>query len=73
MHQLERFWAVENSGVIPKSEVSMSVENKEALAMMEQSVKLEDDHYQIALPWRQRPTFLPFNRFMVERRLQALN
>jgi len=50
----------------------MSVEDKEALAIMEQSVKLEDGHYQIALPWKQYPSFLPYNRFMAERRLQTL-
>ena len=72
MHQLERFWEVENAGVIPDSKFSMSVEDKRALAIMEQSVKLEDGHYQIALSWRQYPPFLPFNRFMAERRLQSL-
>ena len=72
MHQLERFWAVENSGVIPDAKVSMSVEDKRALAIMEQSVKLEDGHYQVALPWRQHPPFLPYNRSMAERRLQML-
>jgi len=72
MHQLERFWAAENSGVIPESKVSMSVEDKEALAIMKQSVKLEDGHYQIALPWKQYPPFLPYNRFMAECRLQTL-
>ena len=72
MHLLERFWAVENSGVIPRSKVSMSVEDKRALAIMEQSVKLEDGHYQIVLPWRQYPPFLPYNRFMAECRLEAL-
>ena len=72
VHQLERFWEVENAGVIPESKLSMSVEDKRALAVMEQSVKLEDGHYQIALPWRQYPPFLPFNRFMAERRLQSL-
>ena len=49
IHQLERFWTVENSGVIPESKISMSVEDKRALAIMEQSVKLEDGQYQIAL------------------------
>ena len=72
VRQLERFWDVENAGVIPESKLSMSVEDKRALAIMEQSVKLEDGHYQIALPWRQYPPFLPYNRFMAERRLQAL-
>ena len=37
IHQLERFWAVENSGVIPESKLSMSVEDKGTLAIMEQS------------------------------------
>ena len=41
MHQLERFWDVENYGVVPQSKLSMSVENKRALAILEQSVKLE--------------------------------
>ena len=72
VRQLERLWDVENAGVIPESKLSMSVEDKRALAIMEQSVKLEDGHYQIALPWRQNPPFLPYNRFMAERRLQAL-
>ena len=72
VYQLQRFWAVENSGVIPESKVSMSVEDKRALAIMEQSVKLEDGRYQIEVPWRQYPPFLPYNHLMAEQRLQAL-
>ncbi len=72
MQQLKTFWAVENFGVVSNCKVSMSVEDKRALAIMEQSVKLEDGHYQVALPWRQYPPFLPFNRSMAERRLQML-
>ena len=64
MHQLERFWEVENDAVIAEYKLSVSVEDKRALAIMEQSVKVEDGHYQIALPWRQYPPFLPYNRFM---------
>lgn len=51
MQQLERSWAVENFGVIPNCKFNMSLEDKGALAIMEQSVKLEDGHYQVALPW----------------------
>ncbi|XP_078372656.1 uncharacterized protein LOC144656297 [Oculina patagonica] len=72
MQQLERFWAVENFGVVPNCKASMSVEDKRALAIMEQSVEIEGGHYQVALPWRQYPPFLPFNRSMAERRLQML-
>ena len=50
----------------------MPVEDKKALAIMEQSVKLEGARYQVALPWKQYPPFLPYNRPMAERRLQAL-
>jgi len=35
-------------------------------------VILKDGHYQIALPWKQYPPFLPYNRFMAEHRLQTL-
>ena len=69
MHQLERFWEVDNSGVIPESKVSMSVEDKRALA---QSARLEDGQYQIVLPWRQCPLFLPYNHFMAECRLREI-
>ena len=72
MQQLERFWAVENFGGIPSCKFNMSLEDKTALAIMEQSVKLEDGHYQVALPWRQYPPFLPYNRSMAERTLQTL-
>ncbi|PFX17955.1 hypothetical protein AWC38_SpisGene17711 [Stylophora pistillata] len=72
MHQLERFWEVENYGVVPQSKLSMSVEDKRALAVMEQSGKLEHGHYQIGLPWRKYPPVLPYNRCMAEKRLLEL-
>ena len=50
----------------------MSLEDKKALRTMEQSVKLQDGHYQVALPWRAFPPFLPYNRSLAERRLRML-
>lgn len=35
-------------------------------------MKLEHGHYQIALPWRNYPPVLPYNRCMAEKRLLAL-
>ena len=70
--QVERFWAIENFGVTPDSKPCMSVEDKKALTIMEKSVKPEGGRYQVALPWKQYPPFLPYNRPMAERRLQAL-
>jgi len=72
MQQLEKFWKIENCGVIPDSNVSMSVEDKKALAIMETSAKIVDGHYEIALPWRQQCPELPNNRCIVEHRLYGL-
>ena len=72
MQQLERFWKTDNAGLIPDCKVSMSIEDKRALAVMESSAKLVDGHYQLALPWREPAPKLPNNRIMAERRLQLL-
>jgi len=69
MQQLERFWKIENCGVIPDSNSSMSVEDKKALAIMETSAKIMDGHYEIALPWRRQCPQLPNSRCIAERRL----
>ena len=71
MQQVERFWAIENYGLAGDSNMCMSLEDKKALAIMERTVKLDQGHYQVALPWRQYPPFLPYNRPMAERRLQV--
>ena len=40
MQQLEKFWKIENCRVIPDSSVSMSLEDKKALAIMKTSAKI---------------------------------
>ena len=72
VQQLERFWKTDNAGLIPDCKVSMSIEDKRALAVMESSAKLVDGHYQLALPWRERVPNLPDNRILAERRLKLL-
>ena len=72
MQQLEQFWQMENCEAIPDSKVSRSVEDKKALAIMENSLKIIDGHYQVALPWKEQPPHLPSNWFMAERRLHGL-
>ena len=72
MQQVERFWATETIGVETESKACTSMEDKKGLRTMEQSVKLQDGHYQVALPWREFSPFLPYNRSLAERRLQML-
>lgn len=43
-----------------------------ALDIMEDSVKLENGHYEIALPWKTYPPNLRNNRTVAERRLELL-
>ena len=50
----------------------MSVEDERALKLMEDSVVKVSGHYQVALPWRFQPPYLPNNRIAAEQRLQLL-
>ena len=50
----------------------MFVEDQRALRIMEDSVEKVAGHYQVALPWRHKPPFLPDNRVAAEQRLYLL-
>ena len=62
MQQLAQFWKIEGYGGFTNCEVSISVEDKRALAIMERSSTMVNGHYQIALPWKEPNTHLPNNR-----------
>ncbi|XP_028415393.1 uncharacterized protein LOC114538415 [Dendronephthya gigantea] len=51
---------------------TMSQNDRKALGIMEESVKMENDHYEIALPWKNYPPDLPNNKTQAEHRLQLL-
>jgi len=53
--------------------VSPSNEDKRVLEMMEQSLKVVDGHYQVALPWCTASHYLPNNLSLTERRGALLN
>ena len=50
----------------------MSVEDKRAMSVFEESVQIVDGHYQVAIPWKNPSPCLPNNRVMAEHRLQHL-
>lgn len=70
--QLENLWKTDFADSVVSSSASLSIEDKKALEKMEQSLKMVDGHYQVALPWRNDPPYLPNNRSMVERRAELL-
>ncbi|KAK3700060.1 hypothetical protein QZH41_004360 [Actinostola sp. cb2023] len=71
-HQLERLWKTDFCDSVVGTKVNASVEDKKALEVMERTLKKVNGHYQVALPWRDNPPFLPNNRGMAERRRQLL-
>ena len=50
----------------------LSVEDKEALASMRSSIKLNDGHYTVSLPWKHSNVTLPNNRQVALRRITHL-
>ena len=51
---------------------TMPKEDRRALKMMEESTKLCDGHYEVALPWRVFPPDLPNNKMLAEHHLCLL-
>ena len=70
--QLEEFWRIESNGTVKETLGSMSVEDRKALKIIENTISKVDGHYQMGLLWRQEVSYLPFNRTLAEARLQAL-
>lgn len=69
--QVERFWAVEDYGAVKKNEKSLSMEDKRALQIIQETTQIEDGHYQVGLLWREDDPCLPSNRPMAEARLES--
>ena len=70
--QLEKLWKTDFRDSVVSSSTSPSIEDKKALEKMERSLKMVDGHFQVALPWRTDPPYLPSNRPMVERHAALL-
>ena len=72
LQQVKNFWKCDFTDSLSSSKVAMSVEDERALRIMEDSVKWVSGHYQLALPWRHQPPYLPNNRVAAQQRLQLL-
>lgn len=58
---VSRLWTTEFNENLGSDKVSMSIEDKKALAIMNESVRIDDGHYEIALPWKDNVD-LPCNK-----------
>lgn len=72
LNGLEKVWKTDFDDMSVDNRVEASVEDKKALAVMEESLKMVSGHFQVMLPWKQHPPPLPNNKKMAEERLQSL-
>ena len=70
-HQMDRLWKTDFESSLVETKVCPSLEDKKAQQIMAETLKMVDGHFQVALPWRDNPPYLPNeynNRVMAERR-----
>ena len=70
--QLEKLWKTDFRDSIVGTRTLPSVEDNKALAKIKQSLQRRDGHFQVRLPWREDPLYLPNNKVMAEQRLDLL-
>ena len=57
---------------VTNEDTPVSIEDRRALSIMDQSINHRNGHYEIALPWKNNQVKLPPNRALAERRLECL-
>lgn len=67
--QVERFWRYEGDS---DETVTMSLDDKRAVHIWEETICHKDGHYQMGIPFKIRPPALPNNLSVAEFRLQSL-
>ena len=70
--QLMQYFNQEFSEPLNSERKSMSVNDKKAMKIMEDSLSFVHGHYQMAIPWKDEKPCLPNNRSMAEGRLGHL-
>jgi hypothetical protein len=70
--QFEKFCNVEFNDSTFDSKLAMSIEDSRAFNIMENSIRLHNGHYEIALPWKNSPPRLPNSRPLAEHCLKLL-
>ena len=64
-------WMTKNTCGIGSTKKSTSKNDKRAITVLENTTTLVDEHYQIALLWKEND-FLPNDRWLAEKQLKSL-
>ncbi|XP_022102428.1 uncharacterized protein LOC110985607 [Acanthaster planci] len=70
--QVERFWKLDLGDMALCDSPSLTVNDKRALKIWDDSVKIVDGHYQLAIPFRADDPNLPDNKALAVKRLTEL-
>jgi hypothetical protein len=74
MNNVNKMWSTEFSDILSQPEVEqMSVEDKQALKVMNESIQFKEGHYHVKLPWRREDEELENNYSLAKYRLQSLS
>ncbi|XP_028410841.1 uncharacterized protein LOC114533508 [Dendronephthya gigantea] len=67
--QLESLWKTDFAGSLVDNKACNSIEDRKALKIMETTLTMVHGHFQVALPWRYNPPYLPNNKVVASRRV----
>ena len=70
--QFFNYCNMEFDDTVYNSKLSTSQEDKRALDIMNETAKLENGPYEIALPWKTDPLYLDNNKIVAQHRLTLL-
>ncbi|XP_060596965.1 uncharacterized protein LOC132750912 [Ruditapes philippinarum] len=70
--QIDKLWNTDFPDMKLDSGVGMSQEDRRARSLMENSITLENGHYKLGLPWRDKGVHLPNNKSMALKRFDHL-
>ena len=70
--QFERFCNREFNDSIDEGKLQLSQDDHKAYSIMKETSRLNDGHYDIALPWRKEEPCLPDNKLLARHRLNVL-
>lgn len=73
LNTVKRFWSLESYGTFQKDDVSLlPFQGRNVLETLENSVQFVDNHYSLALLWKENKPTLPYNKSVALKRFHSL-
>ena len=69
---IERFWKLEDHGAVKSGGRSLSIEDKRAMQIIEDTTRLVDGRYEVGMLWKKDERWFPNNLVMARQRLESL-